>query len=149
MIYINKGEMSKKRKERGHILNNKYRYISFFFVLLPPAENLSKSKKEIPQLKKLKPRVPLETVAIAVCEEFGCNEEQIISKGRKKNKAREVAIYLARDMTGITCKDLGEYFGGVSGALITMMHNRIADESKRNKRLKGRIDNIRNQIFKI
>jgi hypothetical protein len=52
-------------------------------------------------------------------------------------------------MTGITCKDLGEYFGGISGALITMMQNRIADESKKNKRLKGRIDNIRNQIFKI
>ena len=72
------------------------------------------------------------------------NQEKIL-----KNKAREVAIYIARDMTGITCKDLGEYFGGVSGALITMMHNRIADESKRNKRLKGRINNIRNQIFKI
>jgi chromosomal replication initiation ATPase DnaA len=66
-----------------------------------------------------------------------------------KNKAREVAIFIARDMTGIVCKDLGEYFGGVSGALITMMHNRIADESKKNKRVKGRINNIRNQIFKI
>jgi len=32
---------------------------------------------------------------------------------------------------------------------IIMMHNRIADESKRNKRLMGRINNIRNQIFKI
>jgi len=32
---------------------------------------------------------------------------------------------------------------------IIMMHNRITDESKRNKRLKGRIDNIRNQILKI
>ena len=42
-----------------------------------------------------------------------------------KNKAREAAIFIARDITGITCKDLGEYFGGVSGALITMMHNRI------------------------
>ena len=74
----------------------------------------------------------------------GDNQEKIF-----KNKASEVAIFIARDMTGITCKDLGEYFGGVSGALITMMHNRIADESKRNKRLKGRIDKIRNQIFKI
>jgi chromosomal replication initiation ATPase DnaA len=74
----------------------------------------------------------------------GNNQEKIFN-----SKALEVAIYLARDMTGITCKDLGEHFGGVSGALITIMHNRIADESKRNKRLKGRIDNIRNQIFKI
>ena len=34
-------------------------------------------------------------------------------------------------MTGITCKDLGEYFGVVSGALITMFNNRIAEESKK------------------
>ena len=74
----------------------------------------------------------------------GNNQEKIF-----KNKAREAAIFIARDMIGITCKDLGEYFGGVSGALITMMHNRIANEYKRNKQLKGRIDNIRNQIFKI
>jgi hypothetical protein len=38
-----------------------------------------------------------------------------------KDKARKVAIYSARKMTGITCEDLGEYFGRVSGALITMM----------------------------
>jgi len=74
----------------------------------------------------------------------GNNRERIF-----KNKAREVAIFIAQDMTGITCKDLGGYFGGVGGALITMMHKRIADESKKNKRLKGRIENIRNQIFKI
>ncbi len=84
-----------------------------------------------------------------MCEEFGYNQEQIITKGRKKNKACEVAMYIARDMTEITYKDLGEYFGGVSGSLITMMHNRIADESMRNRRLKGRINNIRNQILTI
>ena len=93
--------------------------------------------------------MPLEKVINAVCEEFGCNQEHIITKGCKKNKAREVTIYIARDLTGITCNNLGEYFGGVSGALITMMHNRIAEESKRNKLLKGRIDNIRKQILKI
>jgi hypothetical protein len=52
-------------------------------------------------------------------------------------------------MTEITCKDLGEFFGGVSGALITMVHSRIINKAKKHKRLKGRIDNIRNQIFKI
>lgn len=45
-------------------------------------------EKEILQLKKLKLKVPLETVAKAVCGEFTCRKEQIITKGRKKNKAR-------------------------------------------------------------
>ena len=51
------------------------------------------------------------------------NQEKIF-----KNKAREVAIYLARDMTGITCKDLGEYFGEVSGALTLLLHKQHGKE---------------------
>ncbi len=54
-------------------------------------------EKEIPQLKKLKPKVAPGTVVQAVCQEFDCGPEQIIIKGRKKNKAREVAIYPQRD----------------------------------------------------
>ena len=106
-------------------------------------------EKEIPQLKKLKPKVSLVKVVQAVTQEFNCSPERIIAKGRKKNKAREVALYIARDMSGMSCRDLGDYFGGVSGALITIMHKRIAAESKRNRRLKRRIDKIRNQIFNI
>jgi hypothetical protein len=39
-------------KDRGHILNNKYRHISFFFVLSPHTENLSKSKIEAMQMAR-------------------------------------------------------------------------------------------------
>jgi chromosomal replication initiation ATPase DnaA len=66
--------------------------------------------------------------------EFACNEEHIITKGRKKNKAREVAIHLTRDLSGVSCKDLGLYFGGVSGVLITIMSNRITQEVEKNQR---------------
>ena len=74
----------------------------------------------------------------------GNNQEKIF-----KNTAREVAIYIARDMTGISCKDLGEYFGGVSGALITMMYNRVTTETSKNRRLKGRINKVKQRIFNI
>ena len=106
-------------------------------------------EKEIPQLRKLKPKVSLETVVNAVCEEFGCNEEQIITKGRKKNKAREVAIHLARDLSGMSCKDLGLYFGGVSGALITIMYNRIAQEVAQNRRFRQKLEKTKKLILNI
>jgi REP element-mobilizing transposase RayT len=57
--------------------------------------SLQDDEKEIPQLKKLKPRVGLETIIQAVCDEVGCSQEQIREKGRKSNKARELAIYLS------------------------------------------------------
>lgn len=106
-----------------------------------------KDEKEIPQLKKLKPKVQLETVLQAVCEEFNCSEEQIITKGRKKNKVREVAIYLAREVSGMSGKDLGGRFGGVSGALITMMYNRIVEEIAQNRRFKHRVEKTKKRIF--
>ena len=108
-----------------------------------------KENKEIPQLKKLKPKVNPETVVDAVCKEFGCREDQILIKGRKNNKAREVAIHIARDMSGMSCTDLGNYFGGVSGALITMMYNRVSKETSKNRRLKGRINKVKQRIFNI
>ncbi|UCD80536.1 MAG: transposase [Desulfobacterales bacterium] len=106
-------------------------------------------EKEIPQLKKLKPKVQLESIVHAVCAEFGCNRDQVITKGRKKNKAREVAIHLARELSGMSCKDLGIYFGGVSGALITMMYNRVTKETEKNKQLKSKIGKAKKQIFNI
>ena len=106
-------------------------------------------EKEIPQLKKLKPKVKLDTVVEAVCEEFDCTNEQIIAKGRKNNKAREMAIHIARDLSGMSCKDLGSYFGGVSGALITIMYNRVKKQAARKRQLKRRIEKIKKQIFNI
>ncbi|MGA1869584.1 MAG: hypothetical protein ACMUJM_13690 [bacterium] len=106
-------------------------------------------EKEIPQLNKLKPKVAPEKVIQAVCLESDCSQENIVTKGRKKNKAREVAIYLTRDMSGLSCKDLGIYSGDVSGALITIMYNRIAEQAKQNSSFKLRIDRIKKQIFNI
>ena len=106
-------------------------------------------EQEIPQLKKLKPKVQLDTIVKAVCEEFDCTNEQIITKGRKNNKAREAAIHITRDLSGMSCKDLGLYFGGVSGALITIMYNRIREQAARKRRLKRRIEKVKKRIFNI
>jgi len=111
--------------------------------------SVKQEEKEIPQLKKLKPKVSPETVVQEVCREFDCSADQVIIKGRKKNKAREVAIYLSRTLSGLSCKDLGLYFDGVSGALITIMYNRIAEEATRNRRLKRQIEKVKKQIFNI
>jgi hypothetical protein len=93
-------------------------------------------EKEIPQLKRLKPTISLKSILQTVSNEFGCSKEKILEKGRKNNKARSLAIYLARDLSGITCIELGDYFGGVSGAAITVRYDKIAEEMAGDKRLK-------------
>ena len=47
-----------------------------------------------------------------------------------------MAVYLAREVSGMSVKDLGGHFGGVGAALITRMYNRIVDETAQNQRLK-------------
>jgi REP element-mobilizing transposase RayT len=106
-------------------------------------------EKEIPQLKILKPEVPLERILRAVGDEFGCEVKQIREKGRKRNRARELAIYLSRDLTGTSCRDLGRVFGRISGAAVTMTYNKVAREMAVGKKLESKIKRIRERILNI
>ncbi|MBC2712564.1 MAG: transposase [Desulfosarcina sp.] len=105
------------------------------------------SQKEIPQLKELKPGRSAATVVAAVAKAFRCDTEQILKKGRKNNTARDIAIYLARELTAESGVALGRYFGNISGAGVAMRYNHIAGEIENNRRLKGRINRIRKQII--
>ncbi len=42
-------------------------------------------KREILQLTELKPKLSADQVVAAVCDEFDCNTDLILPKGRKKN----------------------------------------------------------------
>jgi len=104
-------------------------------------------QKEMPQLKKLIPRITPQAVIDGVAHDFGCTSDEILKKGRKKNLARDVAIYLARELTGQSGVDLGMFFGNISGAGITVRSNHLAERLVRNRRLKGRINRIRKEII--
>jgi putative transposase len=102
---------------------------------------------EIPQLKEVKPRPTPHDVVGAVCDEFGCDAEWIVQKGKKRNTARDVAIYLSRKLTGATGTELGKYFGNISGAGITVRYNHVVKAVSRNRRLKGRTNRIKKRII--
>jgi len=70
------------------------------------------------------------------------------SKGKKGNLARDVAIYLCRELTGETGVALGRRFD-ISGAGIAARHDRIAKKPKTDRKLKGRDDRIRRKILNI
>ena len=53
-----------------------------------------------------------------------------MQKGEKGNIARDVAIYLSREMTGESGVDLGRHFG-ISGAGVTVRHGIIAEKIKK------------------
>lgn len=104
---------------------------------------------EIPQLKRLKPRVSPEAIVEKVSKEFKTDADSITAKGRKHNVARDIAIYLAKDNCGVPFKDLGAYFGNATGQAITMAYNRIDREIQQNKAAKRKVAKVKGQILKI
>ena len=67
-----------------------------------------KEDKEIPQLKKIIPSLTPEAVVSEVCKKFAIDKKAVIKKGMKRNKTRDISIYLSRNHSGITCKELGQ-----------------------------------------
>ena len=110
--------------------------------------NKESNSKEIPQLKILKPRPTPDALIQAVSDEFGCGMESILRKGKKGNLARDVAIYLCREMTGETSVVLGRRFD-ISGAGIAARHEQIAKKLETDRKLKGREHRIRRKILNI
>ncbi len=102
--------------------------------------------KEIPHLTFLKRTIKTETIIDTVGSEFGCTRAKILEKGRQGNLARDMAIYLARDLSGESAQSLGAYFGGISGAGITMRYKCMSEKAVESRRLRGRLKKIRSLI---
>ncbi|CAB1078319.1 hypothetical protein D1AOALGA4SA_6073 [Olavius algarvensis Delta 1 endosymbiont] len=49
--------------------------------------------------------------------------------------AQDVAIYLSREITGNSGVELGNYFGNISGAGITVRFNRLSENIQRRYKL--------------
>jgi len=82
---------------------------------------------------------------------FGRNKKVFLNgaavKNReKRNLARDVAIYLCREMTGETSVALGRRFD-ICGAGIAARHEQIAKKLETDRKLKGLEHRIRRKIL--
>ena len=75
---------------------------------------------------------------------FGVPQGDIISKKKdaKTAKARQIAIYIVREMTDLTQKEISEYFGGRDRTTILYSCDEIAKKSEKDPALKKTIDKI-------
>ena len=108
-----------------------------------------KKDREVPKLKELKPHPEVEAVVEAVAKHYKVTVAQILTSGQKNNMARDVAIYLSRELSGLSGQDLGWRFGGVSGASITMQCKRVARCAEKDRKLTKKIKTLRNKIVNI
>ena len=105
-----------------------------------------RANDEIPCLKRLKTAVPVETVVREAAGHLRTSPERILLPWGKQNRARDIAIYLSRELTGLSCRELGTHFGGVSGAAITLRHKAILRRLPDDRRLTRDINHIRRRV---
>jgi putative transposase len=101
---------------------------------------------EIPDLKRITPCPSVEAIVSAVAQAWQVNPERIWTSGRKRNHARDVAIYLCREMSGLPCRELGRRFGGISGAAITLRHNHLGRRLAKDRALARAVTQTRAKV---
>jgi len=83
----------------------------------------------------------------AYCRSYGVKEEELLaSRSGRPNEARNVAIYLLRQLKGSKLKEIGTEFGISSYSTVSTIIKRTRNEIPKNRRLRKRIERLRSEL---
>lgn len=91
--------------------------------------------------------VTVEKIIQEVARTYGITEEDIRSNKRDSttSKARQAAMYIVREVTGLPMKAIGDEFGGRDHSTVLYTLTKIEKEMEKNPSLKATIsDTIKN-----
>jgi REP element-mobilizing transposase RayT len=103
-----------------------------------------KVDEEIPQMQRLRKRVSIDAV-IKACQLFyGKNRKALVERVRG-NEGRQVAIYLAKILSGEKGKEIGRHFG-IKGPAVSDAIKRIEGRLDKQSQLRKRIEFLKGKI---
>jgi chromosomal replication initiator protein len=84
----------------------------------------------------------------AAARQFGVRREELLARGRRADvsEARQVAMYLARELTDHSLPEIGRGIGGRNHATVLHAINRISTAIGSNQRVKDVVDNLRHEL---
>jgi chromosomal replication initiator protein len=105
-------------------------------------------------LERLHPRLAtphehtVDSIQAAAAETFGITREQLLARDRtpRVSFARQVAMYLARELTSETLPSIGRHFGGRNHTTVMHAHKRIAADMARDDETLGAVESLRRQL---
>ena len=79
---------------------------------------------------------------------FGVDPEDISSRKRdaKTAKARQVAVYVVREVTGLTQEEIGAFFGGRDRTTILYSYDTVAEAVARDPAMRKTVENIMKNV---
>ena len=111
--------------------------------------NLELAKKTVKEIATdRKVNVTIEMITKNVCSYLKVDENKIRDKTRKKEivLARQLAMYLAKELTKSSLKTIGLHFGGRDHSTVIHACTSIEESKKRDAVLNEIIENLKNQI---
>lgn len=114
-------------------------------ITLEIAENVI--GRVVGTVKKAK-NISIENIIYTVSTYFNISENQILSRKRTKEIAfaRQIAMYLAKELTPFTLESIGLNFGGKDHATVIYAYNTIKELSKKDKNVINMIHDIKEKI---
>lgn len=110
-------------------------------------ELAKKTVKEIATDRKTS-SLTIETITKVVCEHLGVAENKIRDKTRKKEivLARQIAMFLAKELTLSSLKTIGLHFGGRDHSTVIHACNSIEENKRKDVSFQNIVDDIRNKV---
>ncbi len=111
--------------------------------------NLDLAKKTVKEIATdRKVNVTIETITKIVCEVLNVAENKIRDKTRKKEivMARQIAMYLSKELTKSSLKTIGLHFGGRDHSTVIHSCTTVEDSMSKDQSLKDIVNNVRTQI---
>ena len=108
---------------------------------------VKKTVNEIATDRK-KNNINIDSITKIVCDYFSITENKLRDKTRKKEivQARQLAMYLSKEMTNASLKTIGLHFGGRDHSTVIHACTSIEKTKENDKSLSTLIENLKNQI---
>ena len=109
-------------------------------------ELAKKTVKEIATDRKI--NISIEYITKVVCETLNVEENKIRDKNRRKEVAfaRQIAMYLSKELTKSSLKTIGLHFGGRDHSTVIHAYNCIDNLIEQDNEVKETIKTIKNKI---
>lgn len=135
------GEVKSNVRELIGVINSVIAYSTIYKSELS-LELLKDTINKIASTQKKVINIPY--IQEVVCEYFGLNREQLLSKSRKRDIAlpRQLAMYFSKELTNATFSKIGEEMGGKDHSTVMYAVETIKDVSKIDKEIKKYVKDL-------
>ncbi len=99
-------------------------------------------------IKESKAQISIDTIQDHVCDYFGIESNRVREKTRKQEivEARQIAMYLAKQMTKSSLKTIGLHFGGRDHSTVIHAITTVEERLETSPKHKQIVNDIRHQI---